>query len=50
LPKNPGGIEACGMVILDGLPMSSDMPDGIMGETFAAMSVTMLGAAEIATT
>ncbi|MBC2698812.1 MAG: roadblock/LC7 domain-containing protein [ANME-2 cluster archaeon] len=48
--KNIGGIEACAIVSRDGLLMSSDMPDGIMGETFAAMSATMLGAAETATT
>ena len=48
--KNLGGIEACAIVSRDGLLMSSDMPDGVMGETFAAMSATMLGAAETATT
>ncbi|MCD4765377.1 MAG: roadblock/LC7 domain-containing protein [Methanosarcinales archaeon] len=48
--KNRGGIEACAIVSRDGLLMSSDMPDGIMGETFAAMSATMLGAAETTTT
>jgi len=48
--KNLGGIEACAIVSRDGLLMSSDMPDGIMGETFAAMSAIMLGAAETATT
>ena len=48
--KNLGGIEACAIASRDGLLMSSDMPDGIMGETFAAMSATMLGAAETATT
>ncbi len=47
--KNPGGIEACAIVSRDGLLMSSDMPDGIMDETFAAMSATMPGAAETAT-
>jgi len=48
--KNLGGIEACIIASRDGLIMSSDMPDGIMAETFAAMSATMLGAAETATT
>ncbi len=48
--KNLGGIEACAIASRDGLLMSSDMPDGIIGETFAAMSATMLGAAETATT
>ena len=48
--KNIGGIEACAIASRDGLLMSSDMPDGIIGETFAAMSATMLGAAETATT
>jgi hypothetical protein len=49
LPKDPGVIEACDIVSRDGLLMSSDMPDGIMGETFATMSATMLGVAKIAT-
>jgi predicted regulator of Ras-like GTPase activity (Roadblock/LC7/MglB family) len=46
--KNLGSIEACAIASRDGLLMSSDMPEGIMGETFAAMSATMLGAAETA--
>ncbi|MBC2697490.1 MAG: hypothetical protein HF976_05140 [ANME-2 cluster archaeon] len=48
--KNPGGIEACTIVSRDGLLMSSDIPGGIMDETFTAMFATMLEAAETATT
>jgi len=46
--KNLGSIEACAIASRDGLLMSSDMPEGVLGETFAAMSATMLGAAETA--
>lgn len=47
--KNLGGIEACAIASRDGLLISSDMPDGVIPEVFAAMSATMLGAAETAT-
>ncbi|MCL7413318.1 MAG: roadblock/LC7 domain-containing protein [ANME-2 cluster archaeon] len=43
-----GSIEACAIASRDGLLMSSNMPEGEVGETFAAMSATMLGAAETA--
>ena len=48
--KDPGGIEACAIVSRDGLLMSSEIPDCIMNEIFAAMSATMPGAAETAAT
>lgn len=48
--NNLGGIEACAIVSRDGLLMVSDMPKSVSAETFAAMSATMLGAAETATT
>ncbi|MDF1558029.1 MAG: roadblock/LC7 domain-containing protein [ANME-2 cluster archaeon] len=47
--KNLGSIEACVIASRDGLLMSSEMPQGVVDETFAAMSATMLGAAETAT-
>ncbi|MEE8167658.1 MAG: roadblock/LC7 domain-containing protein [Candidatus Hydrothermarchaeales archaeon] len=46
--KRVGDIEASAVVSRDGLLMASDIPSGIHGETFAAMSATMLGAAETA--
>lgn len=46
--KNLGGIEASAIASRDGLLMNSDMPEGVIAETFAAMSATMLGAAETA--
>ncbi|MCL7415399.1 MAG: roadblock/LC7 domain-containing protein [ANME-2 cluster archaeon] len=47
--KIVGSVEVCAIVSRDGLLMSSEMPQGIVAETFAAMSATMLGAAETAT-
>ncbi|MDI6902688.1 MAG: roadblock/LC7 domain-containing protein [Methanocellales archaeon] len=47
--KRTGDIEASAVVSRDGLIMTSDIPPGIHAETFAAMSATMLGAAETAT-
>ena len=44
--KNLGSIEACAITTRDGILLSSDMPEGVTAETFAAMSATMLGAAE----
>lgn len=47
--KNLGTIEACAIASRDGLLMISDIQEEVMGDTFAAMSATMLGAAETAT-
>lgn len=47
--KKLDGIEACAIASRDGLLISSDMPEGVVPEVFAAMSATMLGAAETAT-
>ncbi|MDI6903171.1 MAG: roadblock/LC7 domain-containing protein [Methanocellales archaeon] len=47
--KRTGDIEASAIVSRDGLIMASDIPPGIHAEAFAAMSATMLGAAETAT-
>ena len=47
--KRTGDIEASAVVSRDGLIMASDIPPGVQAETFAAMSATMLGAAETAT-
>ncbi len=44
-----GGIEACAVASRDGLLIRSNMPKEKHAETFAAMSATMLGAAETAT-
>lgn len=46
--KTTGDVEASAVVSRDGLLMASDIPREIHGETFAAMSATMLGAAETA--
>ena len=46
--KSTGDVEASAVVSRDGLLMASDIPQNIHGETFAAMSATMLGAAETA--
>jgi predicted regulator of Ras-like GTPase activity (Roadblock/LC7/MglB family) len=43
-----GGVEATAIVSRDGLLMASNIPQGVQAETFAAMSATMLGAAETA--
>ena len=48
--RSVGDIEASAIVSRDGLLMASDMAIGINAETFAAMSATMLGAAETAAT
>ncbi|MBI4362220.1 MAG: roadblock/LC7 domain-containing protein [Euryarchaeota archaeon] len=47
--KNVGDIEASAVVSRDGLLMASNITGSIRAETFAAMSATMLGAAETAT-
>jgi len=43
-----GDIEGSAIVTRDGLLIASDLPREIDAETFAAMSATMLGAAETA--
>lgn len=48
--KKIGGVEATAAASRDGLLMKAIMPSGQRAETFAAMSATMLGAAETATT
>jgi len=48
--KKVGGIEASAIASRDGLLISSDMPRGEVPEVLAAMTATMLGAAETATT
>ncbi len=50
--KKVGGVEASIVASRDGLLMASNIPSSICAraETFAAMSATMLGAAETATT
>jgi len=46
--KRTGDIEASAIVSRDGLLMASDIHGSVHAETFAAMSATMLGAAETA--
>lgn len=49
--KKVGGVEASVIASRDGLLMASNIPSSsARAETFAAMSATMLGAAETATT
>src|SRR3972149_950102 len=48
--KNIGGIEASVVASRDGLLIHSTVSRKLHAETFAAMSATMLGAAETATT
>src|SRR3990170_1931522 len=48
--KNIGGIEASAVASRDGLLIYSDVSKKLHAETFAAMSATMVGAAETATT
>ena len=48
--KKAGGVEACAAVSRDGLLIRSVMQKEQFAESFAAMSATMLGAAETATT
>ncbi len=47
--KNIGGVEASAIASRDGLLIYSTIPKKHHAETFAAMSATMLGAAETAT-
>jgi predicted regulator of Ras-like GTPase activity (Roadblock/LC7/MglB family) len=47
--REVGGVEATALASRDGLLIKGIMPAGQHGETFAAMSATMLGAAETAT-
>ncbi len=47
--KRAGEVEASAVVSRDGLLIASDIPRGVHAETFAAMTATMLGAAETAT-
>ncbi len=48
--KKAGGVEACAAVSRDGLLIRSSMQKEQFAESFAAMSATMLGAAETAST
>ncbi len=48
--KKAGGVEACAAVSRDGLLIKSSMQKEQFAESFAAMSATMLGAAETAST
>ena len=48
--KNIGGVEACAAASRDGLLIRAIMQKEIFSESFAAMSATMFGAAETATT
>jgi len=48
--KKVGGIETCAAVSRDGLLIRGLIADEQSAESFAAMSATMLGAAETATT
>ncbi len=48
--KHIGGIEASAVASRDGLLICSTVSKNFHAETFAAMSATMLGAAETATT
>ncbi len=48
--KKSGGVEACAAVSRDGLLIRSNMQKEQFAESFAAMSATMLGAAETAST
>jgi len=48
--KTVGGVEAVAVASRDGLLLHSIMPVEQYAETFAAMSATMLGAAETAVT
>jgi predicted regulator of Ras-like GTPase activity (Roadblock/LC7/MglB family) len=46
--KAVGGVVASAVVTRDGLLVSSDITTGVDAETFAAMSASMVGAAETA--
>ncbi|HEY9245708.1 MAG TPA: roadblock/LC7 domain-containing protein [Candidatus Methanoperedens sp.] len=48
--KQVGGVEACAAATRDGLLIRALMQQEQFAESFAAMSATMLGAAETATT
>ncbi len=48
--KNTGGVEACAAASRDGLLIRANMPKEKFLYSLAAMSATMLGAAETATT
>ncbi|MCE8423260.1 MAG: roadblock/LC7 domain-containing protein [Candidatus Methanoperedens sp.] len=48
--KNIGGVETSAIASRDGLLIYSNISHKSQAETFAAMSATMLGAAETATT
>lgn len=48
--KKSGGVEACAAVSRDGLLIRSSLQKEQFAESFAAMSATMLGAAETAST
>lgn len=48
--NNVGGIEASVVASRDGLLICSNIPNKLQAETFVAMSATMMGAAETATT
>lgn len=48
--KNMGGVEACAAASRDGLLIRAVMQKELFVESLAAMSATMLGAAETATT
>ena len=43
-----GDIQGAAVITRDGLLIASELPSGIDGDTFAAMSATMTGAAETA--
>ncbi len=47
--KSVGDIEASAIVSRDGLLIAADMSKSVNAEAFAAMTATMLGAAETAT-
>jgi len=47
--KSVGDVEASAIVSRDGLLIAADIPQNVNGEAFAAMTATMLGAAETAT-
>ncbi len=47
--KKAGDIDGSAIITRDGLLIASDVDSSIHAETFAAMSATMLGAAETAT-
>ncbi|AEA47632.1 roadblock/LC7 domain-containing protein [Archaeoglobus veneficus] len=47
--KSVGDVEASAIVSRDGLLIAADIPQSVNAEAFAAMTATMLGAAETAT-